>query len=339
MLTYQLQRRVLMREDKNPLSFPNKVTVEEMFEPSSQYGGCKEGKTVIQGSKIQFTYDANSGKSWVSSEPSLGEVDTTVEWKDLRLSLKGNKLTAIKDCKSLGELINSLITLRYMVPVFLNIELAEPPVVKYTSVKVGDAKFNWELQSRTKPFEVTNAELQEKKIMASFARLNLVNSRRLDAAAYYYYVARRLSEAGNSEYEFLAEVVLNLCKVLQVLFGESRDKVREELTKLGFSTSDIETNFIPIMILRAELDVAHASLTIFSQKQLTDMYNYLDLAEQNFRKMLQAVFEKASANQYTITPDPTPSLKEDKLKTMENLFSRFESATSRADGGVRGGTL
>ena len=315
-----------MKQDQKAFVFPNKVEIEILFEPSSQFGNAvKNGRTVRQGSKAHFVYDANTGRTWISSDPSLKPLDTTVEWKNLKLQLKGNKITGKVKCNTRKDLIELLETLHYTLPFLLNLEFAEPPIVRYTKGKIGDAEFTWELEEKNALFDVTNEDVQEKRVLDSFLRINQLTSRRLLAATNYFYVARRLSEAGNSPFEFMAETVLNLCKVLQVLFGESRDKVRHELLKCGYSKDGIEKKFIPLMVLRTEFDVGHVSLTIFKQKQLNALYKFLDNAELNFKELLKRVFEKAKNKEYSIETDPDLHLKGDKLKRTNKLLAIFKS--------------
>lgn len=46
------------------------------------------------------------------------------------------------------------------------------------------------------------------------------SNRRLAAALHYYYVAKRLTEAGNLPQEFMTEIILNYYKVLEILFSD-----------------------------------------------------------------------------------------------------------------------
>lgn len=326
MLTYQLQRRVLVKKNNKEFIFPNDIEIEILFEPSSQFGNVeKRGKTVKKNSKATAYFDANTGKTWVQCEQPLKPIDTGVEWTNMKLELKANKIFAKKRCNDGKDLNDLLIILHYILPILINLEFAEPPVVKYTKGKIGDAEFNWELEQRRSWFDVTDEDMQEKRVLDSFLRLNQLTSRRLAAANYYFYVARRLSESGSSPFEFMAEIVLNLCKILQVLFGETRDEVRHELLKCGYSKKEIEKQFISIMILRAQFDVGHVSLTIFKQKQLNALYRFLEKSENNFRKLLKKLFEKVKNNEYSLKSDPDIYLKGDKLKTMNKLLSIIET--------------
>jgi len=317
-----------VKKNNKEIVFPNDVEIEIYLEPKGQFGiGRGIGKTVLQGTPATAIYDANTGKTWMKSRVFLKPIDTGVEWTNLKLGLNGNKLYAKARSDTYENLHDLLVIMHNVIPILLNLEFAEPPVVKYTRGRIGDATFNWELERTLGWFDVTNDDKQEKRVIDSFQRIDVINqlaNRRFAAAAYYFYVARRLAESGNSLFEFMAEVVLNLCKVLQVLFGETRDEVRNELLKFGYSKDEIEEKFIPIMILRGEFDVGHISLTLFKQRQLNALYRYLETSEHNFRELLKKVIKKVENHEYILQSDPDLSLKGDKLKTMENLILIFE---------------
>ena len=98
--------------------------------------------------------------------------------------------------------------------------------------------------------------------------------------------------AGSTPWEFMAEVVLNLHKVLVVLFGNSRDLIREGLRKLGYTPDETEQNFLPIDVLRNKFDVAHPSLGTHKASDLDTLYRYLEVTDRIFRELLTRVLGK-----------------------------------------------
>ena len=332
MLTYQLQHRVLKKTNDKDIVFPNDVEIEIGLEPTGQFGiGSEMGKTIVKGSPCTPIFDMNTGKSWIKSNTFLKPIDATIEWTDLKLELKGNRFYVKSKCDTCKNLTDLLIAVHYGIPILLNLEFAEPPIVKYTRGRIGDATFNWELEEKSHWFDITNDEKQEKRVIDSFQRMTWIlqlANRRLAAAAYYFYLARRLVESGNSPFEFMAEVVLNLCKTLEALFGGGGncDKVRNELQKLGYSNEEIEEKFIPIMILRNNFDVGHPSLRLLKQRQLNALHRYLEISERTFRDLLRKVIEKVEKREYLLESDPDLSLKGKKLKRMEDLILNFEKA-------------
>jgi hypothetical protein len=55
--------------------------------------------------------------------------------------------------------------------------------------------------------------------------------------------------------------------------------VRSGLARLGYSKVEIETWFLPALLLRAEVDVAHVRLTLFSYEQLKTIQDYAEQVE------------------------------------------------------------
>jgi len=249
----------------------------------------------------------------------------------LKLELKGNILHINSNCKDSKNLLNLLIAAHYIIPILLNIEFPDPPVVIYTRGRVGEATFDWTLMQKKLWLDVTSNEAQEKRVADALKRwiwISQISNRRLAAATYYFYVARRLSEAGHSAFEFMAEVVLNLSKTLDALFGGGGncEKVRTELRKLGYCETDIEEKFIPLMILRNHFDVGHASLRLLKPKQLDALHSYLEFSEFNFRGLLKKVIEKVEKGEYVLHSPSDLSLKGDKLRKMRSLLATFKRA-------------
>jgi hypothetical protein len=120
-------------------------------------------------------------------------------------------------------------------------------------------------------------------------------NRRLVAALHYFHVAVRLARVATSPGEFLAEALLNYCKVLEVLFSDSTETVRLRLKELGYASEEIERDYVPAMILRSKIDVAHVSLALFTPHQLATLHRYADRAEGAFRSLLSRVLERFDA--------------------------------------------
>jgi len=212
--------------------------------------------------------------------------------------------------------------LYYIFPFLLTIEFIEPPVVKSTVGRVGEVPFRWEFKNYKFGFDITSKERQEQRVIDSFDKLSFtcnLDNRRLAAALSYFYAAKRLRDSGNSQYEFMAEVVLNYCKVLEILFSGKKDKAKHGLSKLGYTDEDIEDNFLTLFDLRNQFDVGHSSLTIYDQQQLTELYEYLEDTEQIFRDLLKRVMDKVKDGSYQLKKDSDFKPKNEKLKILDNI--------------------
>ncbi len=330
MLIYQLQHRIIMKKEDKEIIFPNEAEIEIYLEPTGQFGiGTDLGRTVVQYSKCVASYNANTGKSHIkSSNAFLKPVNVTVGFKNLKIKLKGNILTAKADCKNYEDLNNLLIFAHYKLPVLLNLELFEAPVVKRTQGKIGNVAFIWELKEHLDwRYDVTNHEQQEQRMRSSLLNTGIVmQNRKLDASLSYFYLAQRLSESGNSPFEFMAEVVLNLCKVLEALFGDVHDDVRKELLNFDYSKTEIEEKFIAIMKLRDAFDVGHISLALFKQKHLDAMHRYLINEKEVFRELLRRVITKLEKQEYLLPDESSLYLRGESLRKWKRLVDIFEKA-------------
>lgn len=334
MLTYQLQKRYFrIMEKGKAFSFPNTVELEIFLEPTEMFGvGDKLTKTNLFGYDAEILIDPDTGKSGIVPNHLFEPIEAIVELtnQNMRLEMHGNKLYAKCECKDLDHLNSFVIALHYIFPILLSIEFLEPNIVKHTEGRVGGVPFRWELDTLKSEIDTTTKERQEQLIIDSFERLSFIcnqDNRRLAAAFYYFYVAKRLKEAGNSPYEFMSEIILNYCKVLEILFvhsDSSMNDVRTELKKFGYDLKEINVKFIPIMILRNYFDVGHVSIEMFNQNQLSILYKYLDFTEIDFRDLLKTVMNKVKAGSYQLKRDLDLKPNKEKQKKMEKLIESFK---------------
>lgn len=337
MLTYQSLERLLMTtESGKKFSFPNFVEIEICLKPSEAFGvGNKSTRTITQGCSTNGIGSLHTGKFSFPSGQISEPIEAILEWSDQnrRLEMHGNKVYAKFECKDIKELLNYLNALHFVFPTLLAIELVEPPVVTSTTGRVGDVPFIWGL-SKTFPMgiSISSKERQENFVIDSFKRLIPVciePNRRLAAALSYYYVAKRLIEAGNCPQEFLAEAILNYYKVLEALFGDKYDTVRDGLQELGYSKDEIELNFIPVMILRNHFDVGHVTLSMFERDQLNELHNYLGSINPDFAKLLKLVINKVMDGSYYLKLDSNLEPSKDKQKKLNDLTNTFRKKAKR----------
>lgn len=311
MFTYQLQERLYMVFDKDKkISFPNFVELEICLEPTEMFGvGDKLTKTIECGSAPNFYFSFDTGKYGFLSGHLSKQIDTIFEWPktNIQVELHGNKVYAKFECMDIKQLEPVIATLLHIFPTLLTLELLEPPVITSIVGQVGDARFRLGIPKSTMiKFRVSTKETQEQSIKDVFNMLIPIteeSNRRLAAALHYFYIAERLTEAGNSPQEFMREVILNYCKVLEILFSENRKAVREGLSELGYTNDEIELNFIPVMILRNEIDVGHVTISMFKQSELNELHNYIGNINGDFRKLLKLVIAKVMDESYHLRLD------------------------------------
>jgi len=306
--TYQVRPRIYRLPKGKEISFPNDVELVFHFRPLQPFG--KEpggGRTAVRAVGAKALFDANTGRHWIQSKNPLEPLEVIIEEPNRHIEMHGNELHVQARFESLGQMDEIVLSLFFAFPVLLNVEFADPPFVERVSGTVGDVPFRWELDGWRMDFQITTQELQEQRVSNSWERLDVLSNpdnRRVIAALHYFHVACRLSRAGNSPWEFMSEVILNLSKVLEVLFppstgnGKTFEAARSGLKDLGYSEIEVERNFIPIMALRNNIDSAHVNLSLFTREQLRYLHAYTEVAENAFREMLKRLVTKTQLGLY-----------------------------------------
>jgi hypothetical protein len=116
----------------------------------------------------------------------------------------------------------------------------------------------------------------------------------------------------------------NLSKTLDVLFppegdGNTRGAVRRGLHALGLSNERIESDFIPAMALRNEIDVGHVELGLFKPEHLTAIHAYVERAEFSFRKILEDLLKQVESGKFEIAHHELGSPSDGALKVVARL--------------------
>ena len=337
MLTYQLREHVLKVEKGDTLDFPNDVEIEFTFCPSEALGiATGKGRTAIKGDKggtIKLSWNANTGRQYVASLKHLRPLKVTIKDEVREVKLEGNKFHILTHCATHKDVIELIESVYYGLPALLNLDFADSPVIECICGKVGNASFEWLHKRGVVGFDMTTKERQEKRVVSAWDRMGLLSShsarRRLAAALQYFYVTCRLSEAGTGPSEFMAEIILNYSKILEVLFppsgdDETRDAARQGLmNKLDYSKEEVERDFLPAMALRNEIDVGHVQLSLLSQTELNVLHRYTDKAEGAFRSMLQRLFDKIESGYDVIPKDPTAVLDPETAEVIQRLTKYF----------------
>jgi hypothetical protein len=310
MLTYQVRPRVFRFATKGAPSFPADCVVRFHFLPLQPFGAeAGGGRTAVHAVEATALFNAHSGQHTISSTQPLKPLEVVFQYEDLRATWNGPVLTVARCCPSPDELSRLVEGVHFILPTLLGVSFADPPYVSQVEGEVGSQAFQWELARWSARFKTTTQEKQERLAAQAWESLALVATpgrRRLVAALHYFHVACRLARAGSTAGEFVAEVILNLTKVLEVLFppggdGRTRDAARAGLASLGFSQEEIEGRFLPAMVLRNEIDVGHVDLGVFTVDQLKVIHAYTDLAEEAFRDLLKRILERTARGEWEVS--------------------------------------
>jgi hypothetical protein len=225
-------------------------------------------------------------------------LDVMIGAGETRFELRGDELEYHASCGSVGDLLNTSAVLQFLLPAMLNVTFPDPPFVIRIAGTVADVPFTWIHKDAHQAFRVVTTESMEQAFADACKRMALIEgirNRRLAAALHYFHAACRLKVAGVSDWEFMAEAVLNLAKVLQILFGNDMDQVRDGLRGLNYENDEIEHDAIPILVLRNHFDVGHPKLSQLTADQLRVIHRFLEHAEEWMRDLLQDVMSGLEA--------------------------------------------
>lgn len=336
MLTYQLQDRVIRMLNEAPPEFPAQVSIELVLGPLSAFGMASEpGRLVVTGHKAEVFWNSNTGRSYAISDPPLQPLDVTLQAPGQRISIRGNILRYETECEDIEQLNGSLQAWLYLFPALLNTQFADPPYVTQVTGSIGEAPFRWQHREGAAHMFSQSAKSIETHVGECFQRMELfagISNRRLAAGMHYFHVASRLLIVGESQWDFMAEAVLNMTKSLQIMFGESRDEVREELKALGFSADEVEGDFIPLMVLRSKFDVGHPRLAIFGKDQLQVLYRYLSQSDSRFRELFRRIFDAVESGSYEMSQVEDLRLGAQEQREFDQLIDSMRSRLPGSNG-------
>lgn len=332
MLTYRVRKRVLRAHDPSRLVFPSIVEVCVELTPNQPFGTDPAGgRTAVRAVAATALFNASTGQHTIESKQPLKPLDVTIEEPDRLIQLAGNILTITCPFESAQELNGFLESIYYGLPILLNVEYADPPLIGQVTGRVGEAEFKWELDGWRMAFSTTTQDRQEQAFARAWDRFNLLSAphrRRLIAALHYFHVACRLDRVAKVPGEFMAEMILNLAKILEVLFppigdGNNRDAARAGLKQLGYGAEAVERDYIPAMALRNVIDVGHVYLSMFTFPQLRVIHAYTERAETAFRDLLKRVVERIESGTFDVPEytDPTPG--RDAIAIVETMAARM----------------
>jgi hypothetical protein len=277
--TYLQQPRILHLESGKIPDFPCRARYELTLDPAHVLGqGSGDLPIVILGHDLSAVWNGPTGRAVFTQQPGLAPISISQEMLNGTFVVDGSSVVFEQTCESLSNAAATLDELRLVVPAVFSVFLPRPVTVTFARVVFENGTFRSELRRASYRIEALRDEDYRDRVDYSLSALRAMLEGEhfaLIAAAAYMHVAERLSAVGNSSVEFAPEIILNLTKVLEVLFGNTRDQIRVGLTALGYDEVEREGVFIPLVILRNELDVGHAKLSAYSPEVLDKLYGYL----------------------------------------------------------------
>lgn len=333
MLTYRVRRRILKFDPDTKVTVPTSAEVTFEFAPAQAFGTeSGGGRTAVRAVEAVATFNVRTGQYTVESKTPLAPLAISIDLEDLRVSVVGQKVTLVKTVHSEKELSELIESVYYLLPLLLAVGFADPPVIVDVQGVVSGNPFGWNLEQWKLDVLTTTQEKQTQLVKDAWRRFEIIvksGNRRLVAALHYFHVAVRLARVSASPGEFLAEALLNYCKVLEVLFSDSTEAVRLHLKNLGYATEDIERDYVPAMLLRSKIDVAHVSLALFAPQQLATLHRYADRAEGVFRSLLSRILDGLDDGSFELPEYEVHAADSEATKIIERMATALAALGDR----------
>ena len=336
MFTYKIRPRVFQIEGATSLPFPAQGIVRFHMWPGQPFGTeSRGGHTGIKNVGARVHFNANTGEHDIESQQPLSPLEVTVEEPGRNVRLMGRTLTVAQHFEDMRELTAIVWNVYFAIPLLLSLDFADPPIIERVDGEIAGVPFRWELAGWKGLFMTTTQERQSQFAVRAWSRIDVLSQeghRRLVAATHYFYVAQRLARRGQIAGEFMAEMLLNLCKALEALFpscdpATTIDAVRSGLRQLGFSEQEIEADYIPAMALRSNIDVAHIGLAQYSGDDLQVIHAYTEHAEFAFRILFERLFTQIENGTFKVAGYDARSAKGTAAKTIERMRNYMERYT------------
>ena len=288
MFIYRMQRRHFKINENTPLIFPNDVVVKFILDSPSHLQALAQSiqashnvQTTSPKSGIFFC-QASTGRTGYMCVPPEPPLQVTIQDDTFSLDITNDCIILRDRFKSIEELGAEINTLFFLLPSLLTVYTSGvqgTSTISSIEGSIGDTHFdffcnNMSIYAGGGPLEERIRKL--KTVLQSLDMFVKPSNWRLSVALDYFHLACRLYTIAPSPWEFMAEIILNLAKSLQSLFGHSREEIRTGLLSLGYTREQIEGCFIPIMALRDKLDVGHAKLGFPSIDNLQSLYPFLE---------------------------------------------------------------
>jgi len=313
---YQLQDRDFYLDKDARLRFPNPFSCTVRMEPGHLFGQPRGegdmGRTWFKDEgNLNVLFTPSTGKTLLKIPQLRQAIETTVQLDALTITVRGGEIRLDGSVQT-GEHLRRLIdTFVLLLPIHLNLLTFDVPFVSGVRGKVGDVEFEWGVRKNSSSLCLTSREEFTTGVQAAINRVFMKLSPRILGALHYFHVACRLSQGGDTPWTFSGEILLNLAKSLEVLFGD-RDSIRERLKFLDYNEDEIEYCFIPVLILRNEFDVGHPTTTFPLSPFKDDLYDFLPRAEEWMRELLRLVIHKFMSGELKI--DDEVDAKRDKKR-------------------------
>ena len=298
--------------DGTPLRIDWPADVELIFrlKPGDLFGVIN---TTVPRSSIvgetKFSLDGNSGKFMVLDTGLLPAMNFDALFQEGTLTIRGQEAVLKATVQSEAKLEILVNWISASLSQLLSVQLGSFVDIESLSGVVAGQNVSALFPAESYSLLLASVDIsaRHEKVQSALFSPSIENPSypRLIASTRYFHHALRIvapQEVSYVPYCVYAEVVLNLAKSIEILFGPSRDQLRARLGELGYSNTQVETQIVPIMVVRNDMDVGHPSSGDAYPGEVAVLRKFVDRAIQNVTTLLQNVSQHICQNPSFLTP-------------------------------------
>jgi hypothetical protein len=284
------------------VTFPSPVQIRIPLRPKDLFGASdltRPRYAFVRGTgNAKVWFDANLGRSEAESSDHLPpfHVEGITTPSGMSVSMTGHELLVSASLRSFDQLPGLVNAAEFFVIPMLTLHFGTfIGADEVTVVLDSQVQLRAEV-SRFQHFVTITDETHRRETFQ--AALAAVSGRtafdRFFYATLYYQQAKRLASGLENNIPDLnaSEILVNLAKAVEILFGGSREKIREGCRGAGLEEEEIEAHVIPIVLARNQLDGAHPVGTRVSQNFVDTLREFVGRAEHNVRSLLVRIHRR-----------------------------------------------
>jgi hypothetical protein len=303
---WKLRRQLVCDAASTPVAWPAKVDLMYRLKPADLFGVPDEGtqRSTMSG-ETKFSINGETGKFTVLETGNLSLFHLDGTFKGGSLKIVGNEVSLVASVASESHLESLMNWAAVLLTQFLTVQIGAFVDIESVAGTVSGQKVAalYSAESYSILLASVDAELREERIKNALLGPSIENpsySRFAASTSYFHHALRLISplEVNYVPYSAHAEVLLNLAKSIEILFSApSRDALRERLRELGYSDSQIESQIVPILLVRNEMDVGHPASGHANTEDVATLRRFVDRSLKNVAAILQTVWQRICSNQ------------------------------------------
>lgn len=326
MSVFLLQDRYLELCDGEEITlFPSKVKFRIKLAPIDAFGikSDDQRSTFKIGEIFNYVIHKDCGEiKWKGA--FLDKLNSEYAYKGIQFKIIGNALSMEYEAESMQSIVDNAFSLNIIIPALLSLRMQTFISIQSFFIEHSKGLYGCFVSRVAPPVTATTEEKNVEHIVKSFERwLDIPKGEEIFVIALYYYRhALQLSRIEPSPQTMIPEVILNLSKVLEILFHDANDtdKFVDKCQRIGLENNFVEQKLKPILILRNKIGSGHAMAVPLSIEQKDMVQKFIMAAFHNVQFLIEFVWKQAKAGNYTFKP-----ISQELNKSQQDLLERIQS--------------